>query len=148
MLDKVTTGDTIVVTEVSKLSRSTKQFIDLVEWFKENKIQLLIGNMDLDFRSVDINPMVLGMVQMMGVFSELERNMISQRVKQGLENTRLKVPKLGRGETTIKHIPDSFINGYKLWSSKKINKIELSRLTGVSRVTVNKYISIIEQGIS
>lgn len=34
--------------------------------------------------SKDLDPMTEGMLKMMGVFSELERNMISQRVKMGI----------------------------------------------------------------
>ncbi len=40
-------GYSLVVTEVSRLSRSTKQFIDLIEPLKESKIQLLVATLDM-----------------------------------------------------------------------------------------------------
>lgn len=148
LLKLVNAGDTIAVTEVSRLSRSTQQFISIIERLKEKRVQIIIGTMDLDFRTEDPNPMVLGMVQMMGVFSELERNMISQRVKQGLENAKANGKQLGRPSKTIDDIPNSFREGYTLWKDGTIDKSKLARMTKTSRPTVNKYIKLLdEEGI-
>ena len=40
-----------------------------------------------------------------GVFSELERNIISQRVKSGMENAKAKGKTIGRPPTTAEDIP-------------------------------------------
>ena len=47
------------------------------------------------FCIISVDPMTEGMLKMMGVFSELERNMISQRVKSGLQNAKAKGKQLG-----------------------------------------------------
>lgn len=52
--------------------------------------------------------MTEGMLKMMGVFSELERNMISQRVKSGLQNAKAKGKQLGRPTTSTDDIPNVF----------------------------------------
>ena len=38
----------------------------------------------------EIDPMTKGMLMMWGVFSEMERDIISQKVKSGMENARAK----------------------------------------------------------
>ncbi|MEW8993551.1 recombinase family protein [Clostridium sp.] len=47
-----------------------------------------------------LDPMAECMLKMMSVFSELERNMISQRVKSGVDNARSKIKILVRSQLT------------------------------------------------
>ena len=54
--------------------------------------------------------MTEGMLKMMGVFSELERNIISQRVKSGMQNAKIKGKKIGRPQVTAENIPNIFTN--------------------------------------
>lgn len=85
-----------------------------------------------------------GMLKMMGVFAELERNMISQRVKSGMENAKAKGKAIGRPVTTTDNIPSIFYHYYPQYKNKKINKSELARLCSLSIPTVYKYLKIIE----
>lgn len=84
------------------------------------------------------------MLKMMGVFAELERNMISQRVKSGMENAKAKGKAIGRPVTTTDNIPSIFYHYYPQYKNKKINKSELARLCSLSIPTVYKYLKIIE----
>ena len=92
----------------------------------------------------ELDPMTEGMLKMMGVFSELERNMISQRVKSGMYNARLKGKAIGRPMLTTDNIPASFYKHYPKYLSKEINKKELSRLCRVSYPTIYKYINLVK----
>ena len=94
LLNLVTSGDTIVATEVSRVTRSTKQLCDIIELVKERHIKLVLGSFVVDCTK-ELDPMTEGMLKMMGVFAELERNMISQRVKSGMENARAKGKTIG-----------------------------------------------------
>ena len=87
LLDIVQSGDTIMATEVSRITRSTKQLCDIIEFAKEKHIKLVLGSFIVDCTK-ELDPMTEGMLKMMGVFAELERNMISQRVKSGMENAK------------------------------------------------------------
>ena len=82
LLDVIQSGDTLFTTEVSRLTRSTKQLCEIIEVAKERRLKLIIGTFTVDC-SGDLDPMTDGMLKMMGVFAEMERNMISQRVKSG-----------------------------------------------------------------
>lgn len=88
--------------------------------------------------------MTEGMLKMMGVFSEMERNMISERVKSGMANAKAKGKIVGRPTTSLDDIPNIFLKHYPKLKNKDINKTEFSKLTSLSRPTIDKYIKIIE----
>lgn len=143
LLNVVKSGDTILTTEVSRITRSTKQLCDVIELAKDKQIKLIIGSFVVDC-SKELDPMTEGMLKMMGVFAELERNMISQRVKSGMENAKSKGKIIGRPTTTADNIPSIFYKHYPKYKKGDINKKELSRLCSLSYPTVYKYLSIIE----
>lgn len=143
------TDISIYCTEVSRLSRSTKQLIDLIDFVKENNLRLVVGNFILDCRVVDnkansINPMAMAMLQMMGIFAELERSITVERINSGLENARAKGVQLGRKETTVDDIPKKFFKYYDQYKDKKISVAEFARLCEMSRTTIYKYIRLLE----
>lgn len=143
LLNAVKEGDTIYATEVSRITRSTKQLCDIIELAKERKIKLVLGTFVVDC-SKELDPMTEGMLKMMGVFAELERNMISQRVKSGMDNAKAKGKQIGRPVTTSDDIPNIFYKHYPKYKKGEINKKELSRLCSLSYPTIYKYLSIIE----
>ncbi|MBQ2981618.1 MAG: recombinase family protein [Lachnospiraceae bacterium] len=143
LLDIVKNGDTIVATEVSRITRSTKQLCDIIELAKEKHIKLILGNFVVDCRR-ELDPMTEGMLKMMGVFSELERNITSQRVKSGMQNAKAKGKNIGRPTTTVDDIPNIFYKHYPKYKCGDINKMEFSRLCSLSYPTIYKYIKIVE----
>lgn len=144
LLDIVKPGDVVIATEVSRVTRSTKQLCDIIELAKRKQIKLIMGNFVVDCTK-ELDPMTEGMLKMMGVFAELERNMISQRVKSGMENAREKGKTIGRPVTTADDIPNTFYRYYPLYQKGEINKKEFSRLCTLSYPTIYKYLKIIEQ---
>lgn len=143
LLNVVTYGDTILATEVSRITRSTKQLCDVIELAKDKHIKLVLGNFVVDC-SKELDPMTEGMLKMMGVFSELERNIISQRVKSGMENAKAKGKKIGRPAVTSEDIPSIFYKHYPKYKKGEINKKEFSRLCNLSYPTIYKYLKIVD----
>jgi len=147
LLDTVQQGDTIVVSEVSRISRSTKQLIDIIELVQQKHLKLIIKNsITIDCTKGELDPMTNAFLQMSGVFAELERNMISQRVKSGMNNAREKGKQIGRSKTTVEEVKENakFMNAYKLYRNKKISKIDIAKLCNMSRTTVYKYLELLE----
>lgn len=144
LLNKVKPGDTIVATEVSRISRSTKQLCEIIELAKNRKLKLIFGGFIVDCTK-ELDPMTEGMLKMMGVFSEIERNIISQRVKSGMENAKSKGVKLGRKSTTKDDIPSIFLKHYPKYINKQINATEFSRLTNLSRPSIYKYLKLLKE---
>ena len=95
--------------------------------------------------SKELDPMTEGMLKLMGVFAELERNMISQRVKSGMEHAKAKGKIVGRPATTENNIPHIFYKHYPKYKKGEINKKELSRLCSLSYPTIYKYLNIVER---
>ena len=143
MFDILSKGDTIMALEVSRLTRSTQHLCEIVEIAKEKELELIMGAFVIDCTK-PLDPMTEGMLKMMGVFAELERNIMSQRIKSGMQNAKAKGLKLGRPKTTEDDIPQVFFKHYPQYKSGKLNKVEFARLCEVSYPTIYKYLSIVE----
>ena len=87
----------------------------------------------------------MGMLRMMSVFAQMEREITIQRIKSGMENARAKGKHIGRNKTTMEDIPQSFFRYYPKFSHGAINLSEFARLTGLSRNSVYKYLRIVEE---
>ena len=145
LLDIVSEGDTIATTEVSRLTRSTKHLCEILQIVKDKNLILNIGGSFLvDCSKGELDPMTEGMVKMWGVFAEMERNIISQRVKSGMKNAVAKGKTIGRPATTSDNLPDKFWKYYKKYQDKQINISEFARLLNCSRTSIYKYITIAE----
>ena len=144
LLKTVTVGDTIIATEVSRITRSTKQLCEIIEFAKEKKLKLVLGSFVVDC-SKELDPMTEGMLKMMGVFSEIERNIISQRVKSGMENAKAKGKTVGRPSVKADDIPSAFYRHYPKYKQGQLTKKDLSRLCELSYPTVYRYLKIIEE---
>lgn len=145
LLETVKPGDTIACTEVSRLSRSTKQLCEILEFVEKNKIKLIVGTFIVDCRNDDIDPMTMGMLRMMAVFAQMERDITIQRIKSGMENAKANGKAIGRPKTTTDNIPTIFYKYYPMFNNGKINVSEFARLCGLTRATIYKYLKVIEK---
>lgn len=145
LLEMVKQGDTIACTEVSRLSRSTKQLCEILEFVQDRHLKLIVGGFVVDCTGSEIDPMTMGMLRMMSVFAQMEREITIQRIRSGMENAKAKGKHIGRKKTTEDDIPASFFRYYPQYANKVINLSEFSRLAGISRNSVYKYLKIVEQ---
>lgn len=144
MWDAVLPGDTVIITEPSRLSRSVQQFCEIVEIIKAKRIRLqILESITIDCCKDDLDPMTVAFLQLIAVFSELELSMIRARVRSGVANARAKGKQLGRPPVTAERIPDSFYRYFVKLQAGEINVTELARLAQVSRPTVYRYLSAI-----
>ena len=145
LLQSVSRGDTIVSTEVSRITRSIKHLIEIIDFVRENKLKLILGNFIVDCTTDSPDCMTLATIQLMGVFAELERNILSERVRSGMANAKAKGSQIGRKVVdSVSDIPADFIKYYSLYKQGTINKSMLTDLAKVSYPTTLKYIKIIE----
>ena len=132
-------------TAVLRGTRSTKHLCEILQIVKDKKLILNIGGSFLvDCSKGELDPMTEGMVKMWGVFAEMERNIISQRVKSGMKNAVAKGKTIGRPATTSDNLPDKFWKYYKQYQDKQINISEFARLLNCSRTSIYKYLRIVE----
>ena len=141
LLEAAQPGDTLITTEVSRLSRSTQQLCEIVNSIRQKRLRLVIvGSITVDCRSGEIDPMSQAFIQMSAVFAELELSIIRARVKSGMANAKAKGRQIGRRRSTKADIPAVFWKHYPAFMEGKLNVSELARVCGVSRPTVYKYL--------
>ena len=118
----VVAGDTIIVLEVPRLARSTKQLCEIIELVRQKQIKLVIvGSITVDCTKGRLDPMSNAFVQMSGVFAELELGMIRERVKSGMANAKAKGVRVGRPQLTSDDIPPVFYRHYPSYVKGDLN---------------------------
>lgn len=147
LMQIVKAGDSITSLEVSRLTRSTQKLCEIIKEVQERQIKLVIaGSITIDCSpGRELDAISKGMMLMWGVFAELERDIITARIKSGILNAREKGVRLGRPEITMETLPYNFLKYYPMFQNGSVNLSELSRLSGISRPTIYKYLRIIEQ---
>ena len=140
----VQAGDTIVCTEISRITRSTKQLCDIVDLIKEKHLKLVIKNsLVIDCTNGEqIDAMSNAFLQIAAVFAELERNMVVDRVKSGMNNAKSEGVRLGRLTLTIDKIPNKVVSLFERYRDKQLSKTEYAKLCDISRPTLDKYIAL------
>jgi DNA invertase Pin-like site-specific DNA recombinase len=145
VLNHIGSGDTLVVTEVSRITRSVKQLCDIIELAKERRIRLIIGTMIIDCTN-DLDAMTGAMLKMMGVFAELEREMTIERIRSGIRNARAKGVRIGRPMLSAGDIPKKVVDRFPLYAAGSITKTDYAKICDISRPTLYKYLSLMVDG--
>jgi DNA invertase Pin-like site-specific DNA recombinase len=145
LLNTVSNGDCIATVSIDRITRSTKQLIDIIEFVEKMNLKLILGNFIVDCTSNKMDIMTEALLKVVGVFSELERKMICARVQSGIDNARAKGIKLGRPKTSYKNIPSIFFRVLPKYQNKEINLTQFALLTKLSIPSIYKYLEIIEK---
>jgi len=141
LLERLVEADTLMVTELSRLGRSTSEVIDLVNRLTKRNVRLIICKQNLDISQQDINSKVS--LTFFALFSDLERDLISLRTKEALASKKRQGQILGKPKGTIqkskfdKHLEKiEELLGYGL-SVRKIAKV----LEYTNHISLNTYIN-------
>ena len=146
LLNILQPGDSIRVTDITRLSRSTQHFCSILDFIKEKHLCLYVGSLVVDCRNNQLDVMVEAMLKISAVFGEMERKMRIEQIKFGQENARQQGHKIGRPTFTKEDIPDSFYKNLHLYQSKQINKSEFARLMNWSRPKLNRILKLNSSG--
>jgi DNA invertase Pin-like site-specific DNA recombinase len=99
MLSVLNDADTLIVTELSRLGRSTAEVIGLVNELIKKQVRIIVLKQNLDIKEHDMTSKV--MITLFSLFSELERDLISLRTKEALATKKAQGIKLGKPKGTI-----------------------------------------------
>ena len=89
MLGTLEPGDRLLVSELSRLGRSLSQVIQIVETLVRRKIRFIAIKEAIEFDGKqDLRTKV--MIALFGLFAEVERDLISERTKEGLAAAKAK----------------------------------------------------------
>lgn len=133
LLEDLRSGDTIIVSDLTRLSRSTKDLFNLVEQIesKEAYIKSLKESW-LDTTT----PQGRLLFTFMAGISQFERDLISQRTQEGLASARARGRHGGRPAKDKKDIEVAI----KMYNSKLHSVSDIEKTTGVSKATLYRYI--------
>ncbi|KFZ27378.1 MAG: DNA-invertase hin [Candidatus Izimaplasma bacterium HR2] len=118
-------GDTIVVSSLSRLGRSTKDLIDLSILFKERNIELVSLKESIDTSS----PSGKMMFGLLAVLYEFERDMNNIRVREGLAVAKARGVKLGRPKKKDVGVKKAL----ELYKEGELTTKEIIEQTGISK---------------
>lgn len=128
MLDQLSEGDTVVVESLSRLGRSTKDLIELVELFQKRGVHLVSLK-----ESVDTNtPSGKLLFTLMSAIAQFERDTIAERTNEGLKAARARGHNGGRPRFDQKKVQQAI----KLYETKQYTLKEIEELTGVKKITL------------
>jgi DNA invertase Pin-like site-specific DNA recombinase len=99
-------GDILIVPELSRLGRSLSDVLDVLNKLTEKKVRVYSVKENFQLNGIDMPSKV--MRTMLGLFAEIERDLISYRTKEGLHAARSKGKILGRPKGPGKSRLDPF----------------------------------------
>ncbi|MEM7175821.1 MAG: recombinase family protein [Chlamydiota bacterium] len=140
LIDKLSEGDTLIVTEISRLGRSTAEVIQIINGMLEKKIRVIAIKQGLDINNHDINSKVI--VTMFSLLGELERDLVSLRTKEALATKKAQGVKLGKPKGIIQRSKfDGDLERIKELLSLGVSIRKMSRILGYSNhISLNNYI--------
>lgn len=136
MLDVAKAGDTIYVHDFSRLARSTKDLLAIVEMLTEREINLVSNKENIDTST----PAGKLMLTVLAAIYEFERTNMLERQAEGIEIAKRenKYANCGRKKTEItdeyEHLIRQYVDG-------KVTKVQLAVMMNVSRPTLNRILN-------
>ena len=128
MLEYIREGDTLYIESISRLARSTRDLLSIVQQLQDKKVELISLRENIDTTTAQ-GRFVL---TVFAALSELERESTLQRQKEGIEAARLKGKKFGRPKIEKPKNWDSVVN---LWRQGKITAVEAMKRLQLDRGT-------------
>lgn len=132
MLKVLRKGDKVVVYKLDRISRSTKHLIELSEHFTEIGVDFVSIRDSIDTSTA----MGKFFFRTMASIAELERDIISERTKSGLDAARAR----GRIGGRPRKRSDKVQMALKMYDSKEYGIKEITEATGLSKTTLYRYI--------
>jgi len=121
-------GDVVVIESLSRLGRSSKDLLEIIEEFDKKFITLISLKESIDIST----PTGKLLVTVLSALAQFERDIIVQRTQEGLEAARARGRKGGRPKTSPKKIQQAL----KLYDSQLHSTKEIAEITGVSVKTL------------
>ena len=141
LLERLNSGDLLLVSELSRLGRSVGEIIRLVDKLVRERVRLVSikENIRLDGKQ-DLQTKI--MITLISLFSEIERDLISERTREGLAAARSKGRRLGRPRGSLGR---SKLTGreeeIRILLSKSVSKSSIAKIMDVSRTALLHFIA-------
>ena len=128
LLERLIEGDTVVVESLSRLGRSTKDLIWLMETFNSKGVNLVSLKESID-TTTSTGKLLF---TLMSAIAQFERDVIADRTREGLNSARARGRKGGRPRTDSEKLRKAI----KLYNTQQYTLAEIENMTGVKRSTL------------
>jgi DNA invertase Pin-like site-specific DNA recombinase len=132
MIEFARKGDTIYIHDFSRIARSTKDLLDIVERLEAKGIFLVSTKENIDTNT----PTGKLMLTMIGAINEFERTNLLERQREGIAIAVKEGKYKGRKEVKI----DNFPAHYAQYKNREYTKAQLAAKLDISRPTLDKLI--------
>lgn len=138
--------DVLLVSELSRLGRSVGQIISIVEKLIAKSVRLVAIKEGIDLAgAADLQTKV--MITLFSLFAEIERDLISERTKEGVMAARAKGKILGRPKGVLgKSRLDGKEEEIRLLLQKRVSKSAIARILEVPDPTLRHFIKTRQLG--
>jgi DNA invertase Pin-like site-specific DNA recombinase len=126
MLSKIDQYNIVLVYKIDRIGRSFRNLFDLLDLFKKNNIDFISATQPID----TTKPEGRLFFNMLSSFAEFEREMIVQRINDGLDIARSRGRKLGRKKGSKDKKKREKIGYYVGWKKRKDKIITSTLFTG------------------
>lgn len=134
LVNDLETGDTVIITDLTRISRSTKDLLEIIDKIK-SKGAYIKSLKDTWLDTTSHNPYNDFLLTVMSGLSQLERDLISQRTKEGLASAKARGRNGGRPSKQnekAEMVMALYNNGMKI--------ADIVRNTELSRSTINRIV--------
>ena len=135
MLETVSEGDTIYIHDFSRLARSTKDLLEIVEMLNRKKVNLVSNKENIDTNTAT-GKMLLTVI---AAIAEFERQNLLERQAEGIAIAKKNNVYKGRKPLTVDK--DLWDYNYYRYQQEKINKSQFAKAMNISRPTLDKLLS-------
>jgi DNA invertase Pin-like site-specific DNA recombinase len=140
LLARLAPGDTLLVSELSRLGRSVGEIITTVDTLVQRQIRVFALKEGLRLTGAhDLQTTVI--VTMFGLFAEIERTLLSLRTKEALAAAKAAGKRLGRPRGAL---GKSKLDGRKAEITTllalRVSKASIAKITGVDRATLYHFL--------
>ena len=133
MMEWVREGDTIYIHDLSRIARSTKDLLELLETLKVKGVALVSDKEAID-TSTATGKLI---VTVIAAINEFERANLLERQREGIAIAKREGKYKGRRPKTVPDLP----RHYARYANREISKAALARELGISRPTLDRLFS-------
>lgn len=132
VVQSMQTGDKLVVSELSRLGRSLVEVLEVLNVLTDRNVGVYSVKDNFQLNGKDMQSKV--MRTMLGLFAEIERDLISARTKEGLAAARAKGSKLGRPKGPGKSKLDQYRTEIESMLKTGVQKKYIAKKYGITQV--------------
>lgn len=134
MLEFAREGDTIYITDFSRIARSTKDLLNIIETLQGKNIRLISDKENIDTNTTTGKLMIT----VIGAINEFERENLLERQREGIAIAKKAGKYKGRKPVNISMA--DFVFEYNKYKNRQISKVTMAQNLNISRPTLDKLI--------